>query len=130
MIRYHKLQISNLSLCIGLHTSVNVGAESINNLLEVILSNGFPRLRICTAFHIGCFEYNNAWTGSSTLRILNLHLKTTTDSDQLRSVCSQLRQLTTYDSSMGNPREGIYCFFSFLILYKSIYRSRKTYLLI
>jgi hypothetical protein len=66
----------------------------------VILSNGFPRLRICTAFDIGALAFNTTWTGSSALHTLNLNLKTTFDCEQLRSVCPQLRRLTTYESSI------------------------------
>ena len=74
--------------------------ETIENLFETILSNGFPRLRICTAFDIEPLDFSNTWTGSSNLRALNLNLKTEHDCQQLRSICPQLRRLTTYSSSI------------------------------
>jgi hypothetical protein len=86
---------------------MNGDTETINNLFQVILSNGFPRLRICLAFDIGALSFNNTWIGSPVLHTLNLNMKTTYDYEQLRSVCPHLRRLTTYESSVIDPITGI-----------------------
>lgn len=81
--------------------------ETINDLLQVLFSNGFPRLRICTIFDIGfsvCF--NDTWTGSPTLRTLNLYMRELLDREQLRSVCPRLRRLTTKRFSLDEPLKG------------------------
>ncbi len=80
----------------------------MNKLFQVILSNGFPHLRICTTSDIGgSMASSETWTGSSSLRALNLNMATSADAEQLQSICPLLRRLTTYESTMGNPKTGI-----------------------
>ncbi len=77
------------------------GTTITNNLLQVLLSNGFPRLRICKVFDIGDVRFSDTWTGSSTLHTLNLFLsgnffiKDPTPQELILSICPRLRQLTT-----------------------------------
>ncbi len=66
--------------------------KSVNDLFQVILSNGFPRLRICTTTGIGSLDLNKAWTGSLALRLLILNVQTAADYEQVRSLCPNLRQ--------------------------------------
>jgi hypothetical protein len=70
--------------------------------LKILLSNGFPRLRICTTLKMGflVFNFHNTWAGSSTLRTLNLPMEKSHDCEQLRSICPGLRRLTTNRHSM------------------------------
>lgn len=97
-----------LCLYLGLHSTISDDIRSVNRLFQVILSDGFPRLRICKGFRIGTLTFSETWKGSPSLRILNLNLQTTTDCDQLRSICPQLYRLTTDDSSMViDPTKGI-----------------------
>ncbi len=73
-----------------------------NNLLQVLLSNDFPQLRIFKAFDIGRdVTFSDTWTGSPTLHTLNLFLsgnffiKDPTPEELMHSICPRLRQLTT-----------------------------------
>ncbi len=67
-----------------------------DNLLQVLLSNGFPRLRICTTFDIGfSTTFSDTWTGSPTLHTLNLTIRDPVHQEKLRSLCPRLRRLTT-----------------------------------
>ncbi len=66
-----------------------------NKFLHVLLSNSFPRLRICTMFDIGVVTCSDTWMGSSTLQTLNLPMKNPLDQGKLRSLCPRLRRLTT-----------------------------------
>ena len=92
---------------LGLHKSVNNNTE-MNKLFQVILSNGFPYLRICTASDIGePMGFSTTWTGSSSLRALNLNMARTADAEQLQSICPLLRRFTMYDSTMGNPKTSM-----------------------
>ena len=86
---------------------MNGDTETIINLFQIILSNGFPRLRICAAFDIGALVFSDKWLGSPALHILNLNMKTMHDHEQLHSVCPHLRQLTTYESPGIDPTPGI-----------------------
>ena len=71
---------------------MNDKTKSLDDLFGVILSNGFPRLRICTAVGFESLRWNSAWTGSPTLRLLVLDLRIPFDYEQIRSLCPNLRQ--------------------------------------
>ena len=81
--------------------------ETRNALFQVILSNGFPGLRICSAFGVGIPTFSDTWTGATALRTLNVYLKTTPECERLRSICPNLRRLTTYNSSNSHILTGI-----------------------
>ena len=53
------------------NTRINVN-KSLNDLFQIILSNGFSRLRIFTAVGIEPLDPNKTWTGSSSLHLLLL----------------------------------------------------------
>jgi hypothetical protein len=114
-------------LYVGLHKTVNSNRETINNLFQIILSNGFPRLRICTALDIGTLSFSNTWTGSPALRTLNLVMKTKSDYDQLHSICPHLHRLTTHNSSIDDTQIGTS--FLFVTLGKSMSASESIYLI-
>jgi ubiquitin-protein ligase len=76
--------------------------KSLNDLFEVILSNGFLRLRICTAAGIESLYWSETWTGSSTLRILILDVRTPIAYEKLHSVCPNLRQFKSHSLSLPN----------------------------
>jgi hypothetical protein len=80
--------------------------RSINDLFQVILSNGFPRLRICTAIGIEPIDLNEAWTGSPTLRILIWNLRTSLACQQVVSLCPNLRQFKSASYLRINPSRG------------------------
>ncbi|CAF4019717.1 unnamed protein product [Rotaria sordida] len=67
-------------------------SRPIIDLLEVILSNGFPQLRVCTAIRIGTLSFSKRWKGSPSLHSLCLGMKTEHDQEQLRSACPNLRR--------------------------------------
>jgi hypothetical protein len=71
-----------------------------DNLLQVLLSNGFPRLRICKVFDTGLVGFDNTWTGSPTLHTLNLYMRNPVYHEQIRSICPRLHRLTTDDFPM------------------------------
>ncbi len=75
--------------------------KSLGDLFQVILSNGFPRLRICTATGIGSLDSNEIWTGSPALRHLILDVRTPLAYDKIRSVCSNLRQFQSASPSFS-----------------------------
>ncbi len=105
---------------IGLHPTVNKNIESINNLFQVILSNGFPRLRIFTAISIPLLDSSDTWTGSPVLRALHLNMKTAYDYEKLLSVCPNLRRFTSNSTSWINLTKGTFTFL-LLTLDKNIY---------
>jgi hypothetical protein len=84
----------------------NDDTKIISDLFQVILSNGFPRLQICTALDIGAVAFSDAWTGSPLLRTLNLKMQTDQDDEKLRSKFSYMGHLTTYEHSSINPNIG------------------------
>ena len=96
------------------------GTHTVRHLFEVILSNGFSRLRICTAVGIGTLAASGTWSGSPVLRILHLDMETTHDYEQLRSACPNLRRFTSFGLSGIHPSEDIS---------KSMYAIRKSYLI-
>lgn len=81
--------------------------ETRNALFQVIFSNGFPRLRICSVFSVGTTTFNDTWTGATALSTVNLCLGTTPDCERLRSICPNLRRLTTYNFSITHILRGI-----------------------
>lgn len=93
------------------HTAIVENQQAINDLFQVILSNGFPRLRICTAARIGTFAFDETWTGSPTLRTLQLDV--TTDASQLLlSMCPNLRRFASITMLRISSPTGNTIFFS------------------
>ncbi len=80
---------------VGFHRTVTNSKPIIENLLQVLLSNGFPRLRICKVFDIGGVDFSDTWTGSPTLHTLNLSMRNSVHHEQIRSICPGIRRLTT-----------------------------------
>ncbi|CAF4259499.1 unnamed protein product, partial [Adineta steineri] len=93
---FPKLQIIHIK---GLHTTLNGGTETISDLFQVILSNSFPELQICTALDIGTVPFSDTWTGSSSLQMLNLKMETDQDFKKLLSKLPNGCQLTPYENS-------------------------------
>ncbi|UJR16721.1 hypothetical protein I4U23_003621 [Adineta vaga] len=89
------------------HESSKDNAKVIHNIFEVILSNGFPRLRICTALDVGTVPFSKTWTGSPNLRVLNLPIRTDEDKEKLRRKFPQICRLTTYEQSLIDPNPNI-----------------------
>ncbi len=85
---------------------MNSGTNVINKLFAVILSNGFPRLRICTAVGIGTVDSSEKWTGSPALRTLHLDMKTAHDYEQLLYACPNLRRFTSFGKSWVDRSKG------------------------
>jgi ubiquitin-protein ligase len=81
--------------------SVTDERKTLKNLFEVILSNGFPRLRICTAAGIESLDESETWTGSPSLRILILDVRTPVAYEKLGSVCPNLRQFKSHSLSLS-----------------------------
>jgi hypothetical protein len=104
------LQLLHFLLYVGLNTSVNGDAEKISNLFQVILSNGFPKLRICTAVGIGTFVSSKTWKGSPALRSLHLDMETSHDYEQLLSTCPHLHHFTSDGLAWANQRTGMIFF--------------------
>jgi hypothetical protein len=78
--------------------------KPINDLFQVILSNGFPRLRICTAIGVGCLDSCETWTNSPALRRLVLDTQTLRVYEQILVVCPNLRPYKRHpqiESSIG-----------------------------
>jgi len=86
--------------------------NTIKKLFKVILSNGFPRLKICTAVDIGTLDSSEIWTGSPALRILHLDMKTTHDYTKVHNACPNLRRFTSFGSQWIDPRIGTVLKFS------------------
>ncbi len=72
--------------------SLSDQTKSQNDLFQLVLSNGFPRLRICTVIGIEALNPNETWTGSPALRVFILTARTPLPYDQIRSLCPNLRQ--------------------------------------
>jgi hypothetical protein len=72
----------------------------LNDLFDVILSNGFPRLRICTIDEFLILRRNSAWTGCPSLRVLILDVIIPFDFEQIRSLCPNLRQIKRASESV------------------------------
>ncbi|CAF4997072.1 unnamed protein product [Rotaria sp. Silwood1] len=103
-IEEEKLIVTTIvAIVTKLHASSNSDPMIISDLFQVILSNGFPRLRICTVMDIGSVPFNDEWTGSLNLQILNVEMKTNKDEEKLRLKLPYVRQLTTHDSLSIDP---------------------------
>ena len=90
-----------------LHLYVGEGSSAVQQLLSVILSNGFPRLRTCTAVGVGTLTVNKQWSGSPALSSLYVEMQTAHDYEQLRSLCPRLPPLTSLKLSRIHPLKGI-----------------------
>lgn len=100
------LYIDNI-LYVGFHKTMSNSHETISNLLQIIFTNGFPRLEICTIFDIGIVVvFSDTWTGSPSLRIVNLYMPHSRHREQLRSICPRLRRLTSFRLSTNDPLQG------------------------
>ncbi len=77
--------------------------NGVNQLFQMILSNSFPRLRICTAIGIEALNSNETWTGAPAIRLLLLSGQTPLINERLRSACPNLRLLKS--SSDAHPSE-------------------------
>ncbi len=103
---------------VGFHRTVTNNESIKENLLQVLLSNGFSRLRICKVFDLGPASFSDTWTGSPTLHTLNLSLWDGVHQGQIHSLCPQLRQLTTDNFPMDGFTGNAYTKkFSFLRTY-------------
>lgn len=92
---------------LGFHKTMTHSHETIDNLLQIIFTNGFPRLEICTIFGLGLVViFSDTWTGSSSLRFVNLYMPHSHHREQLRSICPRLRRLTSYRLSTNDPLKG------------------------
>jgi hypothetical protein len=100
--------IELLLLYLELNTTPNMNMETINNLFQVILSNDFPRLRMCTAVRIGALVQNGRWTGSDALRSLHLDIETRDDYEKLRSICPHLKRFTSFGPYWIHPPIGTF----------------------
>ena len=87
-------------------------SEHIRRLFERILSNGFPRLRICTTIGINAIERSETWTGSPALRTLILNLRTLSDCEYIRSLCPNLRHFKGILESPNMPTGKILYLFA------------------
>ncbi len=87
---------------------MNDDTKTISNLLEVILSNGFPRLRTCTAVDIPLLSSSETWSGSPALRFLHLDMKEANDYQQLLSICPNLRRFTSNSPASVGIIKGIF----------------------
>ncbi len=85
--------------------------NTIRNLFQAILSNGFPRLRICTAAGIGSLDSNQIWTGSPGLHFLRLDGQTSLIYGQILSLCPNLRLSKSMAGAQIDRPRGIrfYC---------------------
>jgi hypothetical protein len=89
-------------------TTPNINTETINNLFQVILSNGFPRLQMCTAVRIGALVLNERWVGSPALRSLHLDVETVDDYEKLRSIYPHLKRFTSFGPYWIHPPRGTF----------------------
>ncbi|CAF1264692.1 unnamed protein product [Adineta ricciae] len=98
----HFPKLETLHLYAVFHTPDQSNGRTVNDLFQVILSNGFPQLRTCTAVRLGDFEYNETWTGSPTLCHLHLNMKTADDHQKLLLLCPNLKSFTGAGSTLIN----------------------------
>ena len=78
----------------------------MNDLLQLVLSNGFSQLRKFTAIRLGTFETRETWTGSPTLRFLHLDMQTAHDYQKIQSLCPNLRKFTSGGPSFIRASTG------------------------
>lgn len=103
----HTILLIKHILYVGFHKTITNSHETINNLLQIIFTNGFPRLEICTIFDIGIVVvFNDTWTGSPSLRNVNLYMPHSHHREKLRAICPRLRRLTSYRLSTNDPLQG------------------------
>ncbi len=94
----------NTFLYLVYHASLINKVNTISNLFQVILSNGFPRLRICRAIGIGSLDSNQIWTGSQSLHFLLLDGQTPLIYGLILSVCPNLRLAKSISGAqIGQP---------------------------
>ena len=74
--------------------------------MEILLSNGFSRLRVCTILDVGTISFNEKWTGTPSLKILNIAMATNEDKVKLQAMFPYVRHLTTHEYSFF-PDSGI-----------------------
>ena len=94
-------------------------------LFQVIFSNGFPRLRLCTAVGITPLVARDTWSSSPALRFLHLDMQTREDYERLFYVCPNLRRFTSY----GPGWTGSVYSMSSSCFSKNMYNSYQTYLI-
>lgn len=80
----------------GLDKSITEIPKVMNDLLEVLFSDRFSRLRTFITFGTGDVSFNNRWIGSSTLRTLILHRYVHDDTTHFYFICPRLRRLDQY----------------------------------
>ncbi len=85
------------------------GKKSLNDLFQVILSNGFPQLRICTAVGVESLDLNETWTKSPSLRLLYVEKQEPLVGEHLRSVCPNLRPLKNHSGSISLSNYDFQC---------------------
>lgn len=66
----------------------------MNDLLQLVFSNGFCQLRKFIAIRLGAFETRDTWTGSPALRFLHLNMQTAHDYQRIESLCPNLQKIT------------------------------------
>ncbi len=89
-----KLHLFFFSYVVDSHSRSN-GTRSLIDLFQVILSNDFPRLRICTTAGIEFLDSNEAWTGSPAIRCLILNVRTVVAYEQILFLCPNLRRFNS-----------------------------------
>jgi hypothetical protein len=77
-------------------SSVIEKSTTINDLFDIILCDGFPQLRTCTAVGIEPLKINEMWTGSSVIRHLILDGQTTLIYGILDSLCPNLHRSSSF----------------------------------
>ncbi len=86
--------------------------KEINDLFQLILSNGFPRLRLCTAVGIAPLATSDTWSRSPALRSLHLDMKSAYNYEQIFYLCPNLRRFTSYGYAWIDPQIGKVFFFT------------------
>lgn len=81
--------------------------ETIKDFFQVILSNGFSRLRICTAVGVETLELNEAWTKSPSLRLLFVEKQVPLVDERFRFVCPNLRSLKSNSTAISLSNNSI-----------------------
>ena len=76
-------------------------AKTTRDLFQVILSNGFPRLRICMAAGLDTLELNEAWRNSPSLRLLFVEKQAPLVDEHCCSVCPNLRPLNSHSAAIS-----------------------------
>lgn len=95
--------------------SVTEKAKTINDLFEIVLSNSFPLLRICTAVGIEPLDLNEKWTGSPSIRHLILDGQTSVVYEKLNVLYSNLRATKDAAQILVKSQIGVNLFLITLI---------------